>query len=51
VNIGSGIQQKRSQKPLSALLRTGLATDECGFKEMTPSIAMIATLPEAGRSL
>src|SRR6266516_3605711 len=35
VNIGLGIQQKRSQKPLSALLKDWLATDD-RFKEMTP---------------
>src|SRR5436309_3162348 len=35
VNIGLGIQQKRSSKPLSALLKDWLATDD-RFKEMTP---------------
>src|SRR6266487_1738114 len=35
VNIGLGIQQKRSSKPLSALLKDWLATDN-RFKEMQP---------------
>src|SRR5207249_11863030 len=35
VNIGLGIQQKRSQKPLSALLKDWLAT-EARVKEMRP---------------
>jgi flavin-dependent dehydrogenase len=35
VNIGLGIQQKRSQKPLSVLLKDWLATDD-RFKDMQP---------------
>src|SRR2546430_2835059 len=35
MNIGLGIQQKRIQKPMSALLKDWLATDD-RFKEMTP---------------